>query len=141
MPVQEREPLEHPAREAEENLRIIRSLMERSTRYSTFSGPSGVLAGSFAIIGCLIHRFYVMRQEQEIRPILTLATWTAVIVAAVGADFLLTKRNAPLVGKRIRSHLGKQMVLAAMPALGTGVLITLYLYSIHKLPDVFPFWM
>ena len=38
-----RERREPDAREAEENLRVIRALMERSTKYSTFSGLSGIV--------------------------------------------------------------------------------------------------
>jgi hypothetical protein len=141
MPVQEREPAGFPAREAEENLRVIRSFMERSTRYSTFSGPSGILAGSFAILGCLIHRFIVAPLHQDARPVAMLANWSLVIVAAIAADYVLTKRRARLVGKYIRSHLGRQILLASAPALGLGVLITLYLCSIRRLDEVFPFWM
>jgi hypothetical protein len=136
----EREPFEHPARQAEENLRVIRSLMERSTRYSTFSGPSGIAAGSFAILGCLVHRFVIPKLGPT-RDIATVITWLGVVIAAVAADYFLTKRHARSVGKHIRSHLGRQIVLASAPALGLGVLITLYLLSIRRLEDVFPFWM
>ena len=39
--------------EARENLRVIRQVMERSTKYSTLSGLSGVLVGLVAIVGVL----------------------------------------------------------------------------------------
>ena len=141
MPVKEREPLGYPAVEAEENLRVIRGLMERSTRYSTFSGTSGILAGSFAILGCLIHRFVVASLHQEVRHPAMLLTWSAVVIAALSADYLLTKRRARSVGKYIRSHLGRQIALASAPGLGFGALLTIYLYSVNRLEDVFPFWM
>ena len=40
-----------PLDEARENLRVIRQTMERSTKYSTLSGLSGVLIGLAAIVG------------------------------------------------------------------------------------------
>src|SRR5436190_14187165 len=104
---------EVPYEEAEESLRIIRDLMERSTKHSTFSGLSGVLAGCVSITGCLIHRFYVLSLPPESRNVAFLATWIAVIITAIGGDYLLTKRKAHLVGKTIVSRLGKQMALAA----------------------------
>ena len=135
MPVLEREPAGFPAYEARENLRVIRSLMERSTRYSTFSGPSGVFAGSLAIIGCLVH-WLLVRSDSAM-----LVTWFAVAVGAVSGDYLLMKRRARLVGKTIFSHLGRQILGAALPGLGIGALLTVYLLSIGRLADVFPFWM
>src|SRR5438105_4955217 len=141
MPVKERETFGYPAGDAEENLRVIRSLMERSTRFSTFSGPSGILAGTFAIIGCLTHRFYVAALSQDARYAAMLVTWSLVVLAAITADYVLTKRRAHMVGKYIRSHLGRQIVLASAPGLGLGVLITLYLLVIRRLDDAFPFWM
>lgn len=137
----ETDPEKHPAREAEESLRVIRTLMERSTRHSTFSGKSGILAGSFAILGCLVHWFVVSPLPQDARNAAMLVTWLTVVVAAVTADYLLTKRRAQSVGKFIRSHLGKQMALAAGPGLGLGALVTIYLFSTRTLDDVLPFWM
>lgn len=128
-----------PIHEAEENLRIIRSLMERSTKYSTFSGVSGILAGIYAIGGALIQRFALPPASKN--QTLFLCNWLAVVALTLATDFFLTKRRAPLVGKTISSQLGKQMILAAGPALGLGVLLTLYFARTARLEDVYPFWM
>ena len=136
-----REYREPTAREAEENLRVIRELMERSTKFSTFSGLSGVMAGGASIVGCLVtrsiqHQASLMRAGTPF-----LLTWSMVILFAVGVDYLLTKRHAARVGKRIVSRLGKQMAFAAIPGLGTGALMTLYLWRHGLLADVYPVWM
>src|SRR5689334_12658283 len=115
-----------PVREAEENLRVIRDLMERSTKYSTFSGLSGIFAGFVSILGCLGHRFGVQALPAASRTLPFLLNWTLVIALAIGVDYLLTKRHAASVGKVIVSRLGKQMVLGSLPGLGTGALLTLY---------------
>ena len=133
---------EPDAREAEENLRVIREMMERSTKHSTFSGLSGVLAGAASIIGCLItHALDENVLNPTDRRADFLFTWMLVICFAVGADYLLTKRKAAQVGKRILSRLGKQMVTAAAPGLGLGALLTLYFLQRSLLEPVFPVWM
>src|SRR5947209_19460690 len=95
-----REFREPDAREAEENLRFIRSLMERSTKYSTFSGLSGILAGFASIVGCVVTRSLAQRHPgiAEFKAVFLL-TWSLVILFAVGTDFLLQKRRAATVGK------------------------------------------
>jgi hypothetical protein len=141
MLVQDFENIARPVQEAEENLRIIRDLMERSTRYSTFSGLSGVFAGLVSILGCLVQRFYVLSLPEQSRNIAFLINWSLVIALAIGVDFLLTKRRAPLVGKTILSRLGKQMALASAPGLGMGTLLTLAFLKWHLIHLIYPFWM
>ena len=135
-----REFREPDAHAAQENLRIIRNLMERSTRYSTFSGLSGVLAGTASIVGCLVTRALTTRGGVEDNGAFLL-TWSLVIVFAIGADYLLMKRRAKRVGKTIVSQLGKQMLLASAPGLGTGALLTLFLLQHGLMVHVYPVWM
>ncbi len=135
-----REFREPDAREAEENLRVIRQLMERSTKYSTFSGFSGILAGAASITGCLVTRSLSQTDPAAFR-VAFLVTWSLVILFAIGADYLLTKRRAARVGKRVLSRLGKQMFLASAPGLGTGALLTLYFLRHNLLGDIYPVWM
>ncbi|HLJ55270.1 MAG TPA: hypothetical protein VKT77_09530 [Chthonomonadaceae bacterium] len=134
-----RERREPDAREAEENLRVIRALMERSTKYSTFSGLSGICAGLASIVGCVITR--ALGRDPDAFSVKFLALWSAVIVIAIGVDYLLMKRRAARVGKHVISRLGKQMVIAAAPGLGAGAAITFYLLQHGQLGNVFPFWM
>ena len=130
-----------PVREAQDNLRFIRDLMERSTRHSTFSGLSGVFAGLISIAGCLVQAFLVPRLPESDQPVGFLLNWGLVVISAIGVDFILTKRRAARVGKRILSRLGQQMLTASMPGLGMGALITLYFLQKGMLDEVYPFWM
>jgi hypothetical protein len=137
-----REFREPNAREAEENLRVIRELMERSTKYSTFSGLSGVLAGAASIVGCLVtNALSTMRPHPAGFRAAFLVTWSCVILFAIGADYLLTKRRAARVGKYVLSRLGKQMAVASAPGLGTGALLTLFLLQRDLLTSIYPIWM
>jgi len=133
---------EPDAREAEENLRSIRELMERSTRHSTFSGLSGVMAGSASIVGCVVTQALTQRSlpTGEFR-IDFVTIWALVITAAIGMDYLLTKRKAARVGKRIISRLGKQMVIGAGPGLGTGAMLTLFFMQRNIITEIYPMWM
>jgi hypothetical protein len=141
MPVREWEPEALPVEEAQENLRVIRELMERSTKYSTFSGLSGVLAGLVSIAGCLVQHFYVLTLPTQAQPAAFIVNWSIVVALAIGIDFMLTKRRAPLVGKTINSRLGRQMVTASIPALGFGALLTLAFVHKGLMHDVYPYWM
>ncbi len=137
-----REIPEPDAREAEENLRVIRELMERSTKFSTFSGFSGVLAGAASIVGCLMtDRLSGGRHAWPHAPVEFLTIWSLVIVFAVGADYLLMKRRAVRVGKRVVSRLGKQMIVASAPGLGSGMLLTLFFLQQGLMPHIYPVWM
>jgi hypothetical protein len=129
------------AREAQENLRVIRDLMERSTKYSTFSGLSGVLAGLISVAGCVVQHFVISGLPDSSRASAFILNWSLVVALAIGGDYVLTKRRAPLVGKTIRSRLGKQMILAAAPGLGTGGLLTLLLLQLGQVAYVYPLWM
>ena len=134
------------AREAEEHLRVIREMMERSTRHSTFSGASGIMAGLVSIAGCFLTYALdnklasgaITLQQHSARFVIL---WAAVTALAIGIDYLLTKRRAVTVGKKVWSRLGKQMVIASAPGLGTGVLLTLYFWETRQLLHIFPFWM
>ena len=130
-----------PIREAEENLRVIRDLMERSTRYSTFSGLSGICAGLVSILGCLVQEFWVLSRPAAGQSTAFIANWSTVVILAIGIDYLLTKRRAPLVGKTINSRLGRQMILASFPGLFTGALISLFLLQHGMMDYIYPFWM
>lgn len=133
---------EPDAREAEENLRTIRELMERSTKHSTFSGLSGVMAGIASITGCIVTNSLVQKNlpAAEFRTNFVFI-WSVVIVSALVMDYVLTKRKAARVGKHIISRLGKQMVIGAGPGLGTGALLTLLFLRNNLVNDIYPMWM
>ncbi len=141
MPVMDCEAREVPVEQAAENLRVIRDMMERSTKHSTFSGLSGVLAGSYSIIGALLQWLWIPNAFPlyPIRSFLIL--WSIVIACTIGTDFLLTKRKAARVGKTVRSRLGRQMILAAGPALFTGALLTLVFAQMQTFAPIYPLWM
>ena len=135
-----------PLEEARENLRVIRQTMERSTKYSTLSGLSGVLIGVAAIAGVAVSRAMLAR-AQAAHPLdrgdyLTLGpVWLLVLALAVGIEFACNKRRAATIGKRVGSPLGAHILVAALPSFFAAALLTLFLY-LHDLPSfVWAAWM
>jgi len=110
-------------------------------KYPTFSGLSGVLAGIASIADVSLPARSAYRPKSGCVPGPLSGDLGVVILFAIGADYLLTKRRAAQVGKRILSRLGKQMALASAPGLGTGAVLTLYFLQHNLLWQIYPVWM
>ena len=123
--------------EARENLRVIRQTMDRSTKYSTLSGLSGVLIGIVAIIGVLItykiHTREWFSVHSTVSPIAAVAAvWGSAMVLAIAIEFLANKRRAARVGKHLASRLGAHIIIAAIPGFLAGGVLTCF-FALHGL--------
>jgi len=135
-----------PLEEARENLRVIRQTMERSTKYSTLSGLSGVLIGLAAIAGVLVSYVLLARaaaghplEREDYLPLGPV--WLLVLALAVGIEFACNKRRAARIGKRVASPLGAHILVAALPSFFAAALLTLFFY-LHDLSSfVWAVWM
>jgi hypothetical protein len=132
--------------EAYENLRLIREVMERSTKHSSLSGRSGLLVGLWAILGVGATRY--LRQHSvapfNIGPSIVIklaAIWLVVLIASAATDYILNKRVAPTVGKFIFSVLGARIAQAAVPAFAVGLVLTFYLLAHGMIFYVWGYWM
>lgn len=135
-----------PLEEARENLRVIRQTMERSTKYSTLSGLSGVLIGLTAIVSViatslLLHRTVAVNQPvQSAYPEIGLL-WLIELALAVGIEFACNKRRARHIGKRVASPLGAHIIVAALPAFVACLAFTVF-FVLHGLAAfVWGIWM
>ena len=111
------------AGEAEEHLRVIRQAMERSTKHSTLSGLSGVLAGCYALAASVLAPTALETGGAKLGFVLI---WGATLALAFLTDILLTKRHAARVGKTAFSPLGVHLARAVAPGLLAGAGITLF---------------
>jgi hypothetical protein len=129
--------------EAQENLRLIRQTMERSTKYSTLSGLSGVVAGAIALVGAFLQEEMPGTNSRVEERFGFLFGWAIVVGLAFVADYFLTKRRAAHVGKKAFSPLGRQMARAVLPGLMAGVVIALFYLAHPRLMDthLYGFWM
>ncbi len=131
-----------PLEEARENLRVIRQTMERSTKYSTLSGLSGVLIGLTAIASVLVtsHVLGTALDPAAAYPKLGLL-WLLTLALAVGIEFACNKRRAKSIGKRVASPLGAHIIVAALPAFVAALALTVF-FVVHGLaPFVWGIWM
>lgn len=135
-----------PLEEARENLRVIRQTMERSTKYSTLSGLSGILIGLSAIISVLatsriLHIRYTTHQPLHSAYPTLAVLWLCELALAVGIEFACNKCRAQSVGKRLASPLGAHIIVAALPAFVAALALTAF-FALHGLAAlVWGIWM
>lgn len=134
-----------PLEEARENLRVIRQTMERSTKYSTLSGLSGVLIGLVAIAGVVATQITLAQtpalRDSTAGALYLAGIWLPALALAVTIEFLCNKRRASRVGKHLFSHLGAHILVAAAPAFLAGAVLTLFFSLHHLLFYIWGVWM
>jgi hypothetical protein len=118
--------------EAEETLEVIRTLMERSTRYTNLSGHAGIAAGAVALAGSAARTWLHTP---------FLATWIGVLIAAFATSTLVTGVMARANGEPLWTRQARTVVIALLPAFCAALVLTLVLERIGQealLPGV---WM
>lgn len=125
-----------------EDLTHIRSMMERSSRFLSLSGLSGVFAGIYAIIGAAIVYFdfkagslsyfdYVRSasgSEDLGKKLLFLVSIAVlVLVASLVTGYLFTSRKAKKQGLKIWDKSAKNMMLNLFTPLVTGGVLCIIL--------------
>ncbi len=136
--------------ESLETLRDIRRMMERSSRFISLSGLSGVSAGLFALAGAWIayrwmHAYYraggtvsrlgyVANEEHPLRERLFLLA-VAVLAAALASSTWFTWRKARRNGLPVWDHTSKKLVInVAIPLIAGGLFVLGLCY--HSLWDI-----
>lgn len=120
-------------------LQSIRSLMERSAKFISLSGLSGILAGVYALAGAGAaygltygtHQIFPYRDEILADNTLT---WQlgliglAVLVAALGTALLLSRRKARAQGQQVWNPASKSLLRAvAYPLVAGGLLVLVFI--------------
>jgi hypothetical protein len=127
-----------------DTLNEIRSLMERSSRFISLSGLSGVSAGIFALLGAGIAAWYLGRFEAEpphFRSLYTMERWgmsallffaldaAFVFIGAVVSAIYFTTRKAKRKAQPVWDALTRRLLLSlAIPLLSGGIFILALLY-------------
>ncbi len=104
--------------EAEENLRVIRSLMEKATVYRAVSAPGALVGGLCSVLLSLV----ALTKSSPMEPTRFVEPWLAVLLITAVANFGLLWRDAVRRGEPFVSP-GMRLALRAMiPALLGGAL-------------------
>ncbi|GGE95587.1 hypothetical protein [Hymenobacter cavernae] len=142
-----------PATDPLAQLTEIRAIMERSSRFISLSGLSGVGAGVVALTGAGVGHLYLREHygEQGFYRLLNsdqgqrlvalpflLGLATAIILLALAVAFYFTQRRARQDGAVLWSSLGRRLALSLAIPLVAGGLFCLQLYLKSALGMVVP---
>lgn len=131
-----------------ENLKEIRSLMERSSRFISLSGLSGVIAGVWALIGAavaykILFDFYQLpvidNADIESLELTLIAIALIVLIGAIGSAFFFTLRKAKKDKTTIWNKTTKKMALNLAIPLFTGGVVALFMIFYELYVFVAPF--
>ncbi|MDR2497132.1 MAG: hypothetical protein LBD21_08400 [Tannerellaceae bacterium] len=98
-----------------EDIKAIRTMMEKSSKFLSLSGLSGVFAGLTAIAGASVAHFFILTDELATDPrLLLLADGLGMLLLSVGLCVLLSLMKA----RRMRLRPSGSMTLAILYNLG-----------------------
>lgn len=123
------------------DLSEIRSIMEKSSRFISLSGLSGVMAGIYALIGAFIAYKMVYTSQDLVYDQLVIRDFRgnvlnliilalAVLAAAVGTGIYLTRRKAKKQGLKTWDESAKRSLInLAIPLIAGGILVVIFYYQ------------
>lgn len=129
--------------EYEKDLASIRTIMERSAKFISLSGLSGVLAGVYALAGAVAAYFIVHYPVSPFRYRIYSATasdtlWkliviaTLVLVASISTGLWLSNKKAQKHGLPLWTGASKKLLLnLSIPLITGGLFILIMLYTGH----------
>jgi len=129
--------------EYEKDLALIRSMMEKSGKFISLSGMSGILAGLYALAGAvaayfLVHypisplhyRIYSITETGILWKLIFIAG--IVLSASIVTGLILSHRKAKKSGLQLWSATSRQLFLnMAVPLITGGIFILIILYTGH----------
>ncbi|MDR7130601.1 uncharacterized membrane protein HdeD (DUF308 family) [Algoriphagus sp. 4150] len=127
-------------RKPEQELAEIKSMMERSTRFLSLSGLSGILAGTYALIAAGMayawiyypnspfgYRFSYITEEAILFKLL--ATALVVLVLSIGTAWILSQQKSKRSAGKFWTSASKRFVMALAIPLIMGGLFCLALFT------------
>lgn len=131
-----------------ENLREIRTMMERSTRFISLSGLSGVVAGIWAIAGAVVAHFLMedfFKSLNYSSITFALLEWqllgvaAAVFIGALSSAYFFTLRKARKDNAKIWNKTSRKMLFNLSIPLGTGAIVVLFMMDYGFYAFIAPF--
>ncbi len=111
-------------RTAETDLQEIKKLMERSSRFISLSGLSGVFAGIYALIGAWVAHLQLLRIESSDSLLPLVITAVSVLTASIITAIFLTTRNARRKNQKIWDKLSQRLLWnLSIPLLAGGLFL------------------
>lgn len=112
------------ARRAEENLELIRTLMERTVQYQLLTARAGLIAGTLAVLGSSL--FLVLDPAD---PVAFAAVWGVVFLGSLAATVVGTAIRSRQTGESVWSRQARAVLLALAPGLFTALALTGFFFA------------
>ena len=118
----------------QDDLKIIREMMEKSSKFLSLSGLSGVIAGVTAILGAGFTYYYlliipviIITRMQEAAMLLAVAF--VVLTISIGAAVFLSKKKAAKTGQKLFNAMTLKLLYhLAVPLITGGLLALIFLF-------------
>lgn len=132
-----------PIEQYEQDLASIRHVMERSVKFISLSGLSGILAGVYALSGSLVAYFLIQYplsitdyRQESIQQTPTILILIGIAIAVLGASvitgFWLSYHKARKHGTSVWNETSKRLVINLLiPLLTGGIFILILLFNGH----------
>jgi hypothetical protein len=117
---------------AEENLSVIRSLMERATIYRAISAPTALLAGSLSVFAAgaiFLNNETKLNLGFQIASRQFAVVWLVVLLISLAANAFFIRREALRTGRPFISPAMKLALRAIAPCLLIPVAVTLWFFQ------------
>lgn len=127
----------------ENDIASIRSMMERTSKFISLSGLSGVLAGLYALAGAAVAYFMIQfprspfsYRTESVQPVDTilglLVVAIVVLILSLGSGVWLTIRKAKRVGAKVWDRSARLLLInLATPIIAGGIFILILLAKGH----------
>lgn len=127
-------------KEIQDELASIRSLMERSSKFISLSGLSGILAGIYALIGAGLAYNIVYRGSTRIYTSLSVHAYPqslydlifiaiAVLLLSVTSGVILTRKKAKRKGQAAWGKISQSLLFhMAIPLVTGGIVILIFIF-------------
>jgi hypothetical protein len=127
--------------EAEEHLRIIRTLMERGTIYRALSAPAALVGALLSLAAAALVFILERRSGTPVSSHTFAAIWSVVFVVTAVTSLYLIKCDADRRGEPFLSHGARSALRAMLPALLVAAVLTLGSFLGGTVPQQVPWWM
>ena len=115
-----------------DDLKIIRKIMEESSRFLSLSGLSGVFIGIYATLGAIVVKFFILAESYQgdyslfavettlNSKILSLLCFIFVMIIALGTAYFLALQKSRSKNQKIWSPVTRQLLINLFVPLAAG---------------------
>lgn len=112
-----------------EDLKAIREMMEKSSKFLSLSGLSGVMAGVTAVVGAAVAYFYILGQSRGVAVPLLIIDALLTLAVSISFGILFSARKAKKHKQKLINSVTLKIVYSLAIPLATGGILSLILIS------------